>query len=245
VDFTNHHTVFTCELKDQQLVIRRIEGRQKVPVVPMEIGGVQWPWPFHSGRRALEQLRDFNLPKGQTFLALPPYQQTLAKGLERLDQLIALRKGTDATVEESTTTDRLKMIARRIRTYVRKMGDFELSDLLEATGLHVALGQIQLEAPQPEASPEPQPKAAKKAKAKAKGKPAAAATIPADLEPLAEMLLDGLPDLLIREAPGMSTASLRSGVAQLVELGWYETLSPAEQALARTSFQLRKAVKGR
>ena len=239
-DFANHHATFGCQLVGQELVIRRIEGRSRIRMEPMEAGGVQWPWPFHAGKATLQKMREFNTDQ-TSFLVKPPFQDTLAEGLDRLEQLIESRQATLADPSDAFTTDRLQLIKRRIRTYASRMGDFELHDLLEETGLHVILGRI-TPGPQPAAEAPATP--AKKAKAKAKAStPAAPATVPPGLEPLAEGLLQGWPDLLLRDLPGMTPARLRNGIAQLVTGGWYDALPPEQQALARTSYQVKKTLK--
>ena len=241
-DFTNHHATFGCQLVGQELVIRRIEGRSRIRMEPMEAGGVQWPWPFHPGKAALMKLREFNTTQ-TTFLVRPPYQDTLAEGLKALGALIDHRKNTLHDPADVLVTDRLQLIKRRIRTYASRMGDFELHDLLEETGAHVIMGRISLDTQTAQEPVVDTPTKAKKTKAKA-ATPAAPA-VPPGLEALAEGLLQGWPDLLLRDLPGMSTSRLRSGIAQLVACGWYDTLTPEQQALARTSYQIKKTLKCR
>lgn len=242
-DFVNTHTTFGCQLVGQELVIRRIEGRSRIEMQPMAAGGIDWPWPFHAGKAALMKLREFNTDQTR-FLVKPPFQATLAEGLDRLDQLIEHRRATLTEPADALVTDRLQLIRRRIRTYASRMGDFELHDLLEESGAHVILQRIALE-PQPAAAAvaEAAPKAKPKAK---KAKPAKPATVvPEGFEAVAEGLLQGWPDLLLRDIPGMTQARLRSGISELVRSGWFDALSPQQQALARTSYQLKKALKQR
>jgi hypothetical protein len=240
-NFVNHHATFRCQLKDKGLVIRSVEERQRIKPEPLAAGGVQWPWPFHASKGSLLDLKAFNAPEQKTFLVQAPYQQTLGEGLQLLQQLIDHRKAQPATAEEALVTDRLGMILRRLRTYTARMGDFELFDLLEETGLHVILRRITIEA----APLAPAP--AKKAKPKATkaAAPAPVGQAPEELKPLADLLLQGWPDTLLRSAPGMSPAALKSGVAGLLACGWYDALTEEEQRLAQASYQLKKALKQR
>lgn len=234
-NFVNHHATFRCQLRDKELVIRSVEERQRIKPEPLAAGGVQWPWPFHASKGSLLDLKAFNAAEQKTFLVQAPYQQTLGEGLQLLQQLIDHRKAQPATAEEALVTDRLGMILRRLRTYTARMGDFELFDLLEETGLHVILRRIALEE-----TPAPAP--AKKAKPKATPRTRGVAP---ELKPLADLLLQGWPDTLLRSAPGMSPAALKSGVAGLLACGWYDALTEEEQRLAQASYQLKKALKQR
>lgn len=242
VDFVNNHAAFRCQLKGQGLVIRSVESRQEIQPEPISAGGVQWPWPFYPNKASLLAIKDFNAPEQKTFLVKSPCQDTLAEGLQLMEQLIRHRKKQPASPEAALITDRLNLTLRRLRTYTARMGDFELYDLLEETGLHVILNRIQVtEAEAPAAIPAAAPA---KTKPKAKTTPVTKGVqLPAELRPLADMLLQAWPDTLLRSAPGMSPAALKSGVAALVACGWYDALSPQEQRLAQASYQLKKALK--
>ena len=60
-------------------------------------------------------------------------------------------------------------------------------------------------------------------------------------QPLADLLLQGMPDAILRDEVG--SATLKRGVEHLAKSGWFDRLSPVEQKIASSSYQMKKALK--
>lgn len=212
----------------------------------MEMAGLIWPWPALASRATLERLRELNLPeqKGNVLVA-PGFRQRLDDALAQVtaaSRVLLGQAGEDRRL--SRNADRLRLIAKRIGNYLKRMDDIELGQILEETALLVVLKSLQdpqltaVSSKMPVTSPA-KPKAEPKAKTKPKA--AAAPDIPADLQELARLLEAGCIDGLLRSLLSLTPAGLRSGINALVALGWYGALSEEQKAKLK-SYQLRKLV---
>lgn len=239
--FINSHATLRCRLAGQQLVIKGVTAVSAPQEERMEMAGLIWPWPALASRATLERLKELNLPeqKGNVLVA-PGFRQRLD---DALAQMTSISRVLIGQVEEdrrlSRNADRLRLIAKRIGAYLKRMDDIELAQILEETALLVVLKSLQdpqltTVSKMPTATAEP------KTEPKRRGRrPAPAPEVPADLQELARLLEAGCIDGLLRSLLSLTPAGLRSGINALVALGWYARLSEEQKGKLK-SYQLKK-----
>lgn len=234
-NFVNKHTVFTCQLKGTQLVITSIEDTQDLEVEYLEAGGLKFPWPFRATRKHIEL---FTEAQGVSTALIPDLalaREQLQHSMRQLDALVEERSSLSSDVDH-LNTDRIDKIRARIQNFTRRMGDGELTALLEETGLLSALAKLKLAGGPPNHPEQAMP---------VLSSPAAA--LPKNLQKVADLVVTGAPDALMSIRLKVDGRDIKSAIASLMSTeGWWESLTEEEQALARKgSYQIRKNLKQR
>lgn len=235
VHYLNKHTVFSCFLKGRQLFINGIENTQEQTTVWIEAGGMKFPWPFQPSTQDIGRLAKANADGKGPFLVPADARERLEARLQQLDLLVAQRADLPGDADHDTTV-RIAKIRQRIDKVIRRLGDGDLEQLLETTGLLSALGKLNLEASPSNPNPEP-------SMSVATAMPSV--VLPKNLQKVADQVVAGAPDALIAMSPGMNLKLVKSSIAALMSTeGWWDSLSPEERVKAQKgSYQIRKALK--
>ena len=241
--YQNHIVRIDCRLEKGQLVLASVASIGESLEEVLELGGLRWPWPFQRNVASLKRLSELNPDTASKLWPGPDCRDVLLEQLLRLDngaKGMAKEAGSDRRLARDA--DRLRKIADRIRTTCKAMQDDDLRGMLKRTRLLSVLDSLQPDLTAaskmtPAAVAEPKP-----AKAKARATAAPAFEVPENLRPVADLLLRKYFDDLIGLELDLTPIRVRQAVQQLVACGWYDALSPEQQARLN-SYQLKKVLK--
>jgi hypothetical protein len=238
-NFNGKHIEATAALDGDRLVLRRIEAVSERKEEPFTAGGITWPWPFEVSLDSIERLCKANLPAGERHVAPVMVEEVLGRGITRLRKLLdATKRIEKPSAQQALEADRLRLIHKRLKTYLSRLNEGQLELLTESTGLHRVLLAIEVQS-----SGKAKSQATGKAKSQAESPepqqvtvapqvmPQAVheLTVPQDLVELDTMLRAGFPDGLISMTSDYTPAAVRAGVDRLIDAGWLDTLTEAER----------------